>query len=213
MSLLFLFFRMCLRRDANRDMVVRDVGKDHGIGADGNVVADPDPAQYLGTRSNVHVVAKYGDIMLLLAVADSDPMAHGAVAADHRFGIKDDPAEVIDPQPRPDGAASRDRDPDHHGGEIVYREEENIQQDPERRKRDPANAFPEPVKEDDPYRRLAQIDETAFVIQFQAHVSFWLLPGETTPAPSSGCSPGNYNFFSYIHIPPQRVVSSVPVQE
>jgi len=151
-------------------MVVRDIAEHNGIGADRNVVADPDPAKDLGPCANVYVVAKYGDIMLLLAVADRDSMAHGAVAADHRFGIKDDPAEVIDPQPRPDRTASRDRDPDHHGGEIVNREEEDIQEYPERRERDPSDAFPEPVKEDDPDRRLAQIDEAVFFIPPQVGV-------------------------------------------
>jgi hypothetical protein len=84
----------------------------HGIGTDGHVVADSDPAQHFGTRADIDAVSDRwcSSTIATIRGADRDALRDVAVATDSCAAADPDATQVPDIEPRPDRCRVGDRD-------------------------------------------------------------------------------------------------------
>src|SRR6266545_7100460 len=84
------------RRHADRYGVVGDVAQDNRIGSDQHVVADPDRAKQLRTRTDVDVVADRRRAFILNAPqSDDDAVTNAAIVTKFRIATDNNATKMI----------------------------------------------------------------------------------------------------------------------
>jgi len=90
--------------------VFRDILIDDGIGADPAIIADHNFSDDFGAGAEQYIIPDPGGVSASTPVSDGDMMVDRAILSDDDRRMQDDPPEMVDTNPRPDCAFSRDGD-------------------------------------------------------------------------------------------------------